>query len=148
MPIIKIWDSVGLGLIINYPTGVLISNQTGGTACIQSFIEGIYLPLCNDYSIDTYKFISPEIELSKYFGGEKYKGTGTTNGIDMQDAEHISGILSKFGLQDFIKINIEKLQQSHEAWIYVIIHPDNNSTGLLSNFDSELKGILTWSNSD
>jgi len=32
MPIIKLWNAVGLGLIINHPTGIYISNQTGGTA--------------------------------------------------------------------------------------------------------------------
>jgi len=148
MPIIQIWDSVGLGLIINHPTGILISNQTGGTACIQSFTEGVYLPLCNDYSIDTHKFISPEIELTEYFTNEKYNDTGAINGIDIDDAQHITKIISKFGLQNFIKIDIEKLQQSHEAWIYVTIYPDNNNISLLNNFDYPLKGILTWCNSD
>lgn len=48
-PIIEIWDSVGLGLIIEYPSGVVIVNQTGGTACLHSECEGVYLPLANDY---------------------------------------------------------------------------------------------------
>ena len=148
MPVIKIWDSVGLGVIIDYPTGIHISNQTGGTTCLQPYAEGIYLPLANDYSKDGLQFLSPEIELSKYFEGEKHKGTGATNGIDIEDAEFITDVLSKFGLQDFIKVDMEKLMKSHEAWIYVNIYSDNSGTGLLSNFDSELKGILTWSNSN
>ena len=43
-PLIEIWDSVGLGTIIEFTTGVIISNQTGGAACLHSKTEGIYLP--------------------------------------------------------------------------------------------------------
>ena len=42
-PQIEIWDSVGLGIIIEFPTGVMISNQTGGTACLHPKTEGIFL---------------------------------------------------------------------------------------------------------
>lgn len=95
-------------------TGILISNQTGGTACLQSSLEGIYMPLGND-DINTHQLIIPEIELSNYFEGEKYKGTGATNGIDSEDAEFITSVLSKFGLGGFIEIDMEKLKKSHEA---------------------------------
>ena len=97
-PEIQIWDTVGLGLIISYPTGILISNQTGGTACLHPKLEGIYLPFANDYSLDTNEFMSPEIELSEYFLSGKYYGTGAIRGIDMDDANAIEKILYKNSL--------------------------------------------------
>lgn len=148
MPVIRIWDAVGLGVIISYPTGILIANQTGGTACLQSGTEGIYLPLCNDYDTDSGQLLSPATALAGYFQGDKYGGTGAVEGIDRDDADFISSILFKFGLQGFITVDSGKLQQSHEAWIHVIIDADKSNSGLLSNFTAELKGVLTWSNSD
>jgi len=144
---IKLWDAVGLGLIISYPTGIFVSNQTGGTACLQPFMEGFYLPVGNDKIIETNQLISPETDLSNYFKGEKYYGTGAINGIDADDAIMINEILYKYGLDDFIKVDIAKLKKSHEAWIYVTI--DNNANiDLLSNFDHISEAILTWTNGD
>ena len=148
MPTIEIWDSIGLGLIIQYPTGVLVSNQTGGTACLHPSEEGIYLPLRNDYELNTYRLISPEIELKEYFMNGKYQGTGAIEGIDLYDAEYINSVLSRYSLENLLKVDMEKLRQSHEAWIYVNIYTDADSIDLFSYFPSELKGVLTWSNSD
>ena len=145
-PVIRLYDAIGLGVIINYPTGVLISNQTGGTACLHPSIEGIYLPLCNDYYTETLKLISPETDLNEYFTNEKHYGTGATHGLDEEDVEHITTILSKYHLDDLIKIDTSKLERSHEAWIYINIH--NNDHELLSNFGASLTGVLTWTNSD
>lgn len=143
-PKIEIWDTVGLGLIINYPSGVLVSNQTGGTSCLHPCIEGIYIPLHNDYSETDKQFLSPEIDLEKYFVGPKYMGSGATKGIDKEDISNITEILTKYGLNEFISVDREKMEQSHEAWIYVNI----KNLYLLSNFPVELSGILTWNNSD
>lgn len=144
---IKLWDAVGLGLIISYPTGILVSNQTGGTACLQPFMEGFYLPVGNDMIIETNQLISPETELSNYFKSEKYFGTGATKGIDIDDAIIINEILHKYGLNNFIKVDTKQLEKSHEAWVYVTI--DNNANkDLLSNFDHISEAILTWTNSD
>lgn len=146
-PTIEVWDTVGLGLIIRYPTGILISNQTGGYACLHPAIEGIYLPLSNDYMETTKQFLSPEIELMEYFIGDKYQGTGAVKGIDKEDVEKITVILTKYGLHHFIKIDLELLSESHESWIYVNILADKE-VALLKNFKFPLKGVLTWANSD
>ncbi|WP_299895521.1 DUF6210 family protein [uncultured Aquimarina sp.] len=148
IPQIEIWDSVGLGIIIEYPTGIIISNQTGGTACVRTKIEGVFLPLANDYHEETKEFLSPEIKLSDYFKGEKYKGNGAIKGIDLEDVQNINEILNKTGLDKLIEIDVERLKESHEAWIHIKIN-DNNDFGLISGFDNyPLKGVLTWSNSD
>ncbi len=143
-PVIEIWDTIGLGLIIEYPSGVLISNQTGGTSCLHPSTEGIYVPFFNDCLEKTNEFISPSLDLEKYFTGQKYLGNGATKGIDQEDILKINEILFKYKLTEFIEIDLEKIKHSHEAWIYVKI----NNFYLLKNFPKNLNGILTWNNSD
>lgn len=145
-PIIELSDTVGLGLIIEYPTGICFSNQTGGLSCLKPSIEGIYIPLRNDYLEPNKVFISPEIDLTNHFVGKKYLGSGATRGIDKEDITIISEILTKYSLNKFISIDTDnaKIEQSHEAWIHVKI----NNLYLLEGFSNELNGILTWCNSD
>lgn len=146
MPTIDIRYSVGLGLILHYPTGIDIITQTGGTACFQMQLEGIYLPLDNDYEIPSLKFQSGEIALNAYFTTDKYLGTGATNGIDEADATRIESILQQHALS-FVTVDREKMKESHEAWIWVKIEPDSQ---YLHFPDTEfpLCGVLTWCNSD
>src|SRR6478735_2795556 len=56
-PTIELWESVGLGLIVEMPSGVLYSNQTGGFSCLHPSAEGVFLPLGNDHSF--WELISP-----------------------------------------------------------------------------------------
>ena len=150
-PKIEIWDSVGLGIIIKYPSGVLVSNQTGGTACFHPSLEGVYLPIHNDYHTDSQKFISPENEFSRCFTDQKYNGSGAQNGIDEEDLIRLERLLKKFSLDGFIKINKNKLQESHEAWIHILINEEKQQpfTKLVKGFEPyPREGILTWANSD
>ncbi|EZH73424.1 hypothetical protein ATO12_15910 [Aquimarina atlantica] len=147
-PVVNIWDSVGLGIIIELPIGIMIANQTGGTACLYSTCEGTFLPLANDYNEETKEFLSPEIELSNYFQGVKYKGNGAIKGIDLEDVKKINAIINKSGLNKLIEIDVERLEESHEAWIRIKINDDKN-TQLISGFENyPLNGVLTWANSD
>lgn len=147
-PLIELYDSVGLGIIIEYPTGILVSNQTGGTACLHPQMEGVYLPLRNDYMSDSKVFMSPEIALVKYFEGPKHHSTGATNGIDLEDVEKINFIIEEAKLNDLIEVDLDKLAESHEAWIRILVNKEKQF-GLMSGFKNyPLKGVLTWSNSD
>jgi hypothetical protein len=146
-PVIAIYDTVGTGIIIAFPTGIMVTNQTGGTACLHPKIEGIYLPLANDCNEKSYEFIRPEIALNNYFNDDKYQGTGATKGIDRTDAKAVNTILEKVGLSSSIEVDMQKLAQSHEAWIRITIK--NNISGLLDGFKSyPLQGVLTWNNND
>jgi len=147
-PLIEIWDTVGLGIIIEFPTGVLISNQTGGTACLHPKIEGIYLPLANDYLLENKKFMSPEIELTEYFGGNKYNGSGATKGIDLEDVEKINLIMANNRLNKLIEIDLDRLADSHESWIRIKINNDKNIELIKGFNEYPLNGVLTWANSD
>ena len=146
-PTIALWDTVGLGVIVAYPIGVMVSNQTGGTACLRPQIEGVYLSLGNDCT-DDHQFLSPQTALSTYFEGPRYNGTGATKGLDEADADFINSVLAKFQLDHFLSVDVARLSDSHEAWVWVVIQQES-SGGLISGFASTpLVGVLTWGNSD
>ena len=151
-PVIKLYDSVGTGLIINYKSGIIFSNQTGGSTCNHPRTEGVFIPLRNDYEEPTKIFISPELELTKYFEGAKHGGSGATLGIDEEDANFIESVLKTVGLSSIICVNRAQLKDSHEAWIHVLISGDESNHTELSAFSNfhpyPRTGVLTWSNSD
>ncbi|MGH1338445.1 MAG: DUF6210 family protein [Aureispira sp.] len=145
LPSIDLSDTVGLGLIISYPTGILLENQTGGSACLRPQLEGVYLPLANDYNEDQV-FLSPEITLNHYFTNSMYKGTGATTGINQNDVVAIHAMLKQHQLYPFITVDSNKLAQSHEAWIWVHLRGGH---ALLKGFQEyPLNAVLTWANSD
>ena len=151
-PTIRIYDSIGTGLIIECQSGILVSNQTGGTSCLHPEIEGVYVPLRNDYSDETREFMSPENELSDYFTGSKHAGAGATSGIDEDDAHFIESVLARVKLHPPVSVDRRRLRKSHEAWIHVEISGDECSDSDLSAFvhfaPYPRSGILTWCNSD
>lgn len=54
-----------------------------------------------------------------------------------------------FGIieQEFLSIDRERLNDSMEAWLNVIIDNETMDKAFLNGFDED-EGILTWSNSD
>ena len=151
-PTIRLYDAVGTGVILTCPSGVLVSNQTGGTSCLQPEVEGVYIPLRNNYALKDFRFSSPELELSAYFEGPKHRGAGAISGLDSADADFIDGVLSRFGLDAAIHVDREKLGSSHEAWIYLVIIADESVDEDLAQYAGfgpyPRHGILTWANSD
>ncbi len=151
-PTIRLYDAVGTGLIIGWKSGVMISNQTGGTSCLQPEMEGIYVPLRNDYLLDGLVFESPEIELSVYFRGPKHRGSGAVSGLDVMDADFIDGVLQRVNLSRSVMVDRDQLRHSHEAWVHVVLTDDESDIpGLASvaNFGPYPRpAILTWCNSD
>lgn len=151
-PTIRLYDAVGTGLILTCPSGVLVSNQTGGTSCQQPEIEGVYIPLRNDYGLKDLRFSSPELELAAYFVGPKHRGAGATSGLDSQDADFIDEVLSRSGLDGAISVDRKQIDSSHEAWVHVVIKTDESADEDLAMFAGfgpyPRHGILTWSNSD
>lgn len=146
MPSIELDDTVGLGLIISYESGVVYSNQTGGTACLSPEYEGVFLSLRNDCAIENNSLLSPEIDLCEYFKGPVHKGAGATNGIDSKDIEYIESVLKKYKLDSFISIDRNQTKKSHEAWVYVLITSDSDVFSGFEPFPRE--AVLTWTNSD
>lgn len=146
----RLWENVGLGLIVDWPSGVVFSNQTGGTSCLQPEFEGVFVPLRNDCELPGDRLLSPESELVAYFEGPKHRGAGAIRGLDKSDAEFIGSVLAKWRLDDFIAVDSSRLAESHEAWVHVVVR-GNEPGADLPLFDFApypRRGVLTWSNSD
>lgn len=140
-PLIHLGYSWGIGLILLWPSGVFYSNQTGGYACLQPRIEGIFVPLHDE-------LVDQEQMLYDYFTGPKWRGA-CINGIDEETASHIDHVLNLSFHTSFLRMDRERLNESHEAWVYVDVlnvaeHVDSRP---VVGFSTR-KGILTWSNSD
>lgn len=130
----------------------MVSNQTGGTSCIQPQVEGVYIPLRNDYGLKDFQFSSPELELTQHFVGPKHRGAGATSGLDAGDADFIDDVLLRSGLSEAISVDRRQLSHSHEAWVHVVIKADESNDEDLAMFTGfgpyPRHGILTWANSD
>lgn len=139
-PKIRLYDA-GMGLIIEHPSGVLYTNQTCGHCCYQPEVEGVFVPFDAEASWE---------RLCNYFEGPKYNGSGAMRGIDEEDAAFIESVLRDARLDVSLVVNRERLQESHEAWVFVLIQGETDSVGpTISGFGPyPRRGILTWPNSD
>ncbi len=151
-PVVQLWESVGLGVIIDYPSGLVYSNQTGGTSCLHPEAEGVFVPLRNDTGYRDPKLISPENDLFDYFEGPKHRGTGATSGLDSADADFIDSVLANCSLAGVLSVDRERLGESHEAWVHVVVHREEQNEDELKIFRGlgpyPRCGLLTWSNTD
>jgi len=163
-PTVRLWDGVGLGLIIECPSGVVYSNQTGGTSCLRPEMEGVFVPLRNDYEVPSLKLMSPEISFAAYFEGPAHPGTGATGGLSGADADFIDSTLETWHLSSFLSVDRARLRESHEAWVFVrvlgadadqqysrsITMPsDPFALSVVFGFEPYPRsGVLTWGNSD
>ncbi len=140
-PIINLWRIDGVGLIIAHPTGVLYSNQTGGKKCLFPEVEGAFVPLKDP-------LMNQQAELELHFTGYKWKGNCNSK-IDEETADFIDSVLACSYLSKTLKVNREKLADSFEAWIHVVILQDDRDEYLqeFCGFPSGF-GVLTWDNSD
>lgn len=150
-PVIKLYDHVGTGLIFPWPSGVLYSNQTGGFSCLQPEMEGIFVPLGNSVEIPSQVLISKEAQLFHYFSHAPWHGRGATSGLTTQDADFIDALLRRPPALDYIRVDRDRLSESHEAWVQVVVAPDTDDAELslfsgLAPFPRS--AILTWTNTD
>lgn len=58
-PTLCLDSEMGTALMLPVATGVMIPRQTGGTGCLRPSIEGIPLPLANDFSTKTQQLLGP-----------------------------------------------------------------------------------------
>ena len=142
-PVVRLWNSWGLGIIIPYPSGVLYNAQVGGTSCLQLHVEGVYVPL-----LDELKGNEQEDKLLQFFTGDKWWGA-CSNGIDEATADFIDVVLAESYNTRFLKVNRGKLKESCEAWIHVTRFPESAPEPFhtILGFQTN-EAILTWANSD
>lgn len=150
-PIVRLFDSGGLGLIVLFPSGVVYTNQTGGYSCMTPTEEGIFVPLVSE-TLDHEKILHDYFFLGKW-------GGWCNNGIDEKDADFIDELLARDFITKMVSVNRERLHDSHEAWVYVNIGPHpGRFPRLPANYGSEMsfsiygfgsrEGVITWCNSD
>ena len=147
---VRLYEQAGLALVVEAPTGVVYSNQTGGYSCLQPELEGALIPLRNDVELPSKKLLSPEHELCDYFEGPPHKGTGAVRGLSGSDADVIDGVLDKWRIP-WVRVDRERLEQSHEAWVHVLVSPEPSDTPapLFRGFEPyPARAVLTWCNSD
>ncbi len=128
----------GLGIVIKHSSGVIYSNQTMGHVCYQPELEGVFVPFDADAAWQ---------RLCQYFEGPKYGGGGAMHGIDAVDADFIDGVILEAKLGGSFVVDRSNLKASHEAWVHVLIHSQDNA--LFEGFGPDpCPGVLTWQNSD
>jgi hypothetical protein len=155
MPTVQLGsDAAGLGLIVAFPSGVMFSNQTGGTECLHPELEGVYIPIRNETEEgaaeggrDT-ELRSPEHELVEYFVMGPYQGSGATWGLTEADGAFIESVLAKWDLGDCLRVDRDKLGESHEAWVHVTVTGEESHQAFSGFGPYPRAGILTWKNSD
>jgi hypothetical protein len=171
-PLIRLWDTVGLGVIILFPSGVNYSNQAGGHSCLQPEAEGVFVPLHDEAT-------EQEKMLYSHFTGPKWGGW-CNQYIDDETADFIDNLLELSHHTKILKVDRQRLQDSYESWVYVQIwdqpkeppvsHNMEQGVGLTASGESwkdsdyidfpiegwlykfygfgPACGILTWRNSD
>ena len=150
-PVLRLWALQGIGLIIACPSGVIYSNQTGGYACDHPEMEGVFIPLMYPGDIDSInarergELMDQQAELEKHFTGPKWRGHCYA-GIDAETADFVDGVLAASKVTRALKVDRTMLKYSSEAWIHVLIPPDDDSElweGLPAG-----AAVVTWDNSD
>lgn len=133
---VKLLELSGAALIVPGDTGVYFTNQVDGGACRHPVCEGILIPINNDMPADHQEHL--ERMLCLLFDG----GWGT---ITKQKADQIDAVLQSYPETKGISVDRDLLHRSVEAWTYVIGKETEYSC--YSGF-GEIRGILTWRNSD
>lgn len=173
-PLVQLWNYIGLGLIILRPSGVFYSNQTGGHYCLQSKGEGIFVPVhdeCKEQEKNLLQYFTTERQ-------EKIKERPMKYSLYNEDADFIDSVLDLSVATKVLRVDRERLDDSHEAWVYVTVADQPLEPLALGDFITgetasgrvwrgadyehlpiagdlytffgfgECRGVLTWCNSD
>lgn len=141
--IIRLWNMpFEVMLVIDERSGVFYQNQVGGNVCAQEELEGVLAPVELD---------AESVELIAHLPYVNRKG------ISDEIADAIDRVLAAVQTKraikaDVVRVDRSRLQDSWEAWVYVVVDSPENITDD-NFFDSWLgfgttRGVLTWPNSD
>ncbi|TQV69602.1 hypothetical protein FKG94_22675 [Exilibacterium tricleocarpae] len=125
-------------LIIPDSTGVVYTNQVGGSECDSLEMEGSIVPIEYDIPLD-----NPKESLTDNLCGLFREGNPGV--IDQDTAEKIQRLLNNSPFTSDVDINWKKLGASKESWLHVNLRGTLNGTvkGVSAN-----EAVLTWPNSD
>lgn len=133
----SLYNLNGVGVIVKHPSGVIYSNQTGGHACLQPEMEGVFLPLDTDHLPENYNDGNMYALESLEWRGHR--------GMTPELADQVDAILTRHNFSEGILVDRTKLEESHEAWVYVTLAPSEWS---VYQGPAGKEGVLTWVNSD
>lgn len=125
-------------LVIPGNTGMVYTNQVGGTECDQPEMEGGIVPIEYDIQIEN-PLNSLTFKLCELFP------EGNPGIIDQVCAENIQKLLDASPFTKGVEVNWNKLKQSKESWLHVTVKGTLDDTIDLENVN---EAILTWPNSD
>jgi hypothetical protein len=138
-PVISLYGLEGLGLVVPYPSGVLYTNQTGGTTCAHPVEEGVFVPLGSECRL--------EEKLDRIFQ-HQFAARLTSADADALDAilhtpEEPFVVTPAF----FLEVDRTRLDDSMEAWLYVTITacPDEHMIAFAGHGDGTFSMVQTLS---
>lgn len=123
-----------LGLIVKAPTGVRYSTQAAGLGCEHPEVEGYFVPLRTRVG---------RPELATLFGLFR----GGWQSLSAGQADTLDRAISRHGFSS-MRVDRSMLAHSREAWVHVIVAPDDQESIPLAGLPHEVRGILIWPNSD
>lgn len=124
---VELWNVDSPGVIVEIPTGVRWSNQTGGTACNHPEVEGVFVPMAS---------VQPDPDPFIDEWGRPY------------DRDAVAAWLLAADLDDVFEPR-EEADEMAEAWIPVRVRafiPDGRAIQLQTFWGKN--AIITYPNSD
>lgn len=124
------------GVVILDKAGVAYFNKSAGVADVLRVESGFFVPMSNDPPLG-------DAELGLVHRLRQI--TLNQEGLTQAHANEIDALLLEVSSTDRYKVDIERLDESNESWVYLDIVPQ----GEYSNFEnfSSFKAVLTWPNS-
>jgi hypothetical protein len=138
-PVISLYGLEGLGLVVPYPSGILYTNQTGGTTCAQPVEEGVFVPLGSECRVAE--------KLIDCFENQ-IRARLTSADADALDAIlHTPDEPSVVTPAFFLEVDRARLDDSMEAWLYVTITacPDEHMIAYAGHADGTFSMVQTLS---
>ena len=135
---VELHELAGVALIVPSDTGIIFTNQVEGLVCSQPEVEGILIPLNNDFACEDYER-SLEYKLCDMFAEN---GWGK---LAEDQARDIDLLLQGSPETRGVSVNMDKLSDSVESWVWVLAKEHEYSC--YKGF-GDFEAILTWPNSD
>lgn len=123
-------------LLIADADGAAYFNQVGGTSCSQEELQGFLCPL--------------DLDEAGYERLEKICSPPSlidTASISNEVADAIDELLASKPSTAFVRVDRDRLADSCEAWIHVIMESGMNAPVPMHGFGAA-RGVLTWPSSD
>jgi Family of unknown function (DUF6210) len=117
---VRLWDLIGTGLIVRWPSGIVYDQMIGGRSHSWAEAEGVFVPVGNDVSLDG-RLISASLRLEEHFAGPPHHKQGVVHGLSERDADVIEAALHENLLLRNVSVDRTKLNVSCEGWVEVRI---------------------------